>query len=78
MIQMEMEHWWKRNEPAKLESDMRNIVEDLTGCIPLLLDSCIVNGKIDLFAEPLQAVFNQVRRFIKTIDEHENEIAWRM
>jgi hypothetical protein len=23
-------------------------IEDLTGCIPLLLDECVVNGKINL------------------------------
>jgi len=23
-------------------------IEDLTGCVPLLLDSCVVNGKFDL------------------------------
>ena len=39
-------------------------VEDITGCIPLLLDKCIVKGKIDLAAPILGQVFNQVQWFM--------------
>ena len=73
-----MEHWWRRNSEVDLGSYTQNVVEDLTGCIPLLLDTCVVNGKIDLFVEALKAVFNQVRGFINDINEKQNEFAWQM
>jgi len=44
-------------------------VQDITGCIPLLLDKCIVKGKIDLAAPKLSQVFNQVQEFMDNIYE---------
>jgi len=44
-------------------------VEDVTGCIPLLLDKCIVKGKIDLAAPKLGQVSTQVQRFMFDIHE---------
>ena len=35
-------------QKLNLESDKKREVEDYTGCIPLLLDKCIENGKINL------------------------------
>ena len=39
----------------------REDIEDLTGCIPLLLDLCIVNGKTNL--HPLVEVANKAAQF---------------
>jgi hypothetical protein len=65
-----MEQWWEQNEKAIPENytqneikDFKDEVEDLTGSIPLLLDKCIINGKIDLSAEAFVNVFDQVQRF---------------
>jgi hypothetical protein len=65
-----MQEWWKQNEKLIPESyteeddvkDFKSRVEDLTGSIPLLLDECVVNEKIDLYA--LEKVETQVRRFM--------------
>ena len=65
-----MEQWWRRNSSVDLGSYTQNEVEDLTGCIPLLLDNCMVNGKINLFTEALQSVFNQVQQFMTEVVLH--------
>jgi len=39
----------------------REDIEDLTGCIPLLLDLCIVNGKANL--HPLVEVADKAAQF---------------
>ena len=81
-----MEQWWQQNNEVIPESYMQNEVEhlkseveDLTGSIPLLLNRCLVNGKIDLSAEVLQNVFNQVQDFMTNIKDGPGitESAWQ-
>ena len=62
-FQTEMEQWWLRNS-VDLGSYTKDEVEDFTGSIPLLLDSCVVDGKIDLSVQELKNVFDQVQRFM--------------
>ena len=38
----------ERADGEKFKDDEKFEVEDFTGCIPLLLNKCIVKGKIDL------------------------------
>ena len=61
---MEMEQWWKRNSKAKLGNYTRPEVEDFTGCIPLLLDKCVVGGKIDLCVDTIRSIWNDVELFM--------------
>ena len=67
-----MEHWWKRNNDLDLGSYTQDEVEDLTGCIPLLLSSCMVNEKIDLCVDVMWSVWKQVATFIADMKEAEN------
>ena len=62
-FQTEMEQWWLRNS-IDLGSHTKDEVEDLTGSIPLLLNSCVVDGKIDLSVQELRNVFEQVQKFM--------------
>jgi hypothetical protein len=79
-----MKQWWARNNdvlPNDYTQDdletFKSEVEDLTGCIPLLLDKCKVNGKIDLSAPALRKVFEHVQFFMDKIQrEQGNTLSW--
>ena len=47
-------------------------IEVLTGCIPLLLNQCVVNGRIDLTA--LTPVAVKAAEFTKTTREKTNDV----
>ena len=73
-----MEQWWQQNKvlldglnQGEAE-DFKSEVQDLTGSIPLLLDKCVVHGKIDLSAEALKMIFNQVQQFMNGIKNDPN------
>jgi hypothetical protein len=70
-----MKHWWDRNE-VELGGYTKNEVEDYTGCIPLLLDSCVVNGKIDLHVQIMMSLWEEAALFVSNIKENENAEAW--
>lgn len=59
-----MKYWWKRNSSMDLGGHTKNEVEDITGSVPLLLDGCVVDGKIDLSAPALVNVSKQVIEFV--------------
>ena len=42
----------------------RSEVEDVTGCIPLLLDKCVVDGKIDLTVADLKDIYDNAVGFV--------------
>jgi len=44
----------------------REEFEDATGCVPLLLDGCIVDGRLDMSALVLINIEDQVQAFIET------------
>ena len=73
-----MEHWWKRNNNVDLGGYTRNKVEDLTGCIPLLLDHCVVDKKIDLDNEFFAAMYNQSKGFERKIKKHCDPEDWSL
>ncbi|KAN0082052.1 hypothetical protein V8E54_003350 [Elaphomyces granulatus] len=78
----EMEQWWIRKKDALPDEykagDLETFkpkIEDITGCIPLLLDRCIVKEKIDPSAPKLNEVFSQVQDFMLKIQkEHSTGI----
>jgi len=47
-------------------------IEDLTGCIPLLLDECVVDGKVNL--DPLKRVGIKAARFTTKIREKTKDV----
>jgi len=69
---MEMEQWWIRNKHL-IDGDIvrggytKDEIEDLTGCIPLLLEKCAVNGKIDLNVEDMKSVWKEVTLFTSKV-----------
>src|SRR2546423_9485569 len=52
-----MDQWWERHNEVAMEGYERSEVEDFTGCIPLLLDRCVVGGKIDLNEANLRDIY---------------------
>jgi hypothetical protein len=59
-----MKQWWERNSGIVREDYTKDEIEDFTGCIPLLLESCIVDGKMDLHVNAMKSVWGQVAQFI--------------
>jgi len=63
-----MEQWWKRHSNDKMMGGYeRSEVEDVTGCIPLLLDKCVVGGRIDLTSPYLRNIYNEAVAFVQDI-----------
>jgi hypothetical protein len=69
-----MKYWWERNSDVNLGGYTQNKVEDLTGCIPLLLDNCVVNKKIDLDNEFFAALYKQAKSFEREIKKNCKDI----
>jgi hypothetical protein len=71
-----MEQWWKRNKDVAPGDYTKAEVEDFTGCIPLLLDMCMVDRKIDLRVQIMKSVWNEAASFVSNIKENEVPGAW--
>jgi len=71
-----MEQWWKRNRDVALGDYTEAEVEDFTGCIPLLLDMCVVDGKIDLRVQTMKSVWDGVALFVKKLKGNTALEAW--
>ena len=71
---MEMKMWWKRHN-IDLGGKTTDEVEDFTGCIPLLLDSCVVDGKINMHVDAMQSIDTEVSLFISKIKDR-SELDW--
>jgi hypothetical protein len=61
-----MDQWWDRSG-ITMEDDDRDDFEDITGCIPLLLDECKVDKKIDLTVTNLRKVYDKAVSFAHQI-----------
>ncbi|KIX05638.1 uncharacterized protein Z518_03610 [Rhinocladiella mackenziei CBS 650.93] len=78
LTETEMKCWWDRHSDLSLEDKAKENFEDLTGRIPLLLNECVVRGKINL--SPLQKVADKAVIFtdgvkLKTLNEG-NDVRW--
>ena len=62
-----MEQWWKRNSKVALGDYTEAQVEDITGCIPLLLDICVVDGKINLDVMAFRNIYHHAMAFERKI-----------
>jgi hypothetical protein len=69
---METEQWWKRHSQVDLGGYDKEDIENLTGSIPLLLDQCMVNGKIDL--DPLTEVGIKAATFVGNIRKKTKDV----
>jgi hypothetical protein len=54
----------------------RSVVEDVTGRIPLLLDKCVVDGKIDLTVADLRDIYNKAVDFVQKIRAGKTAMQW--
>jgi hypothetical protein len=62
-----MDQWWKRHSDIDMAGYDKSEVEDITGRIPLLLNKCIVGGKIDLTVNNLRDVYDKAASFVLEI-----------
>ena len=67
-----MKHWWNRNGSLTDGDNVqggysKDTIEDCTGCIPLLLNSCIQNGEMRLDAAPIISAWKEVSSFVAEI-----------
>jgi len=60
-----MKCWWGHRTGMNLGGHSEEEIEELTGCIPLLLNECVLNGGIDL--SPLNIVANKALTFTDDI-----------
>lgn len=76
----EMEQWWERNSRVALGDYTKAQVEDITGCIPLLLDICVVDGKIDLDVTAFRNIYHQAAAFEQKIipETRDKPLEWEM
>jgi hypothetical protein len=72
-----MDEWWKRHT-VDMGDYKRSDVEDVTGCIPLLLDKCVVDGKIDLTVKELGDIYDKAAAFVQQVkDSNFPPARWR-
>jgi hypothetical protein len=62
-----MNQWWIQHSDIDTGSYKRRDIEDLTGCIPLLLDKCVVGKKIDLTVAYLRELCHKAVSFAEDI-----------
>ena len=55
----------------------RSDVEDITGRIPLLLEECVVDGKIDLTVAYLRDIYDKVAGFAQQVKERNTPLRWK-
>jgi hypothetical protein len=67
-----MEQWWERHSHVHLNGHQKKDVEELTGCVPLLLNRCVVDGKIDF--EPLEDVAIKAADFTRKTKQKTKDV----
>jgi hypothetical protein len=66
---MEMDRWWERHDKVEMGGYKKSEVEDATGRIPLLLDKCVVGGKIDLTVAYLHTIYCRAAGFVQRVKQ---------
>jgi hypothetical protein len=64
---MEMDQWWIRHSDIDKGGYEQRDIEDITGCIPLLLDNCVVGKKIDLHMDYLRDIYHKAVGFVQQV-----------
>ena len=62
-----MSQWWTRNSHVDKGDYNQSEVEDITGCIPLLLDKCVVGGKIDMTVDDFRNIYYEAVGYVRHI-----------
>jgi hypothetical protein len=66
-----MDQWWKRHSNIDISDDDRSDFEDITGRIPLLLDKCVMNGKVNLTADYWRDTYDKALSFVLQVRDRE-------
>jgi hypothetical protein len=66
-----MDQWWKRHSSIDIPDDDRSDFEDITGRIPLLLDNCMINGKVNLTADYWHEIYGKASSFVQQVRDKE-------
>ena len=72
-----MDEWWKRLGQVNMGGHTESEVEDITGCIPLLLDKCVVNEEIDLTVADFEDIHDKAVTFVRHIRDITKEEPWK-
>lgn len=64
-----MDQWWRRHSDIDREGYKKRDIEDATGRIPLLLNKCVVNKKIDLTVKDLRNIYDKATGFTQQVKE---------
>jgi hypothetical protein len=64
-----MDQWWKRHPNIDMAGYEQSDVEDVTGCIPLLLDKCLASGKVDFAVDNLRDIYNKAVDFVLEVKD---------
>ena len=64
-----MERWWERmkQKNINLGKHPKHEVEDLTGCIPLFLDNCVVENTVNLNVDFFKDIVSHALAFEEEI-----------
>ena len=75
-----MEQWWERNSKVALGNYTKAQVEDITGCIPWLLDVCVVDGKIDLHVRAFLDIYHEAAAFEQKMksETRDKPLEWKL
>ena len=76
VLREEVEEWWKGHPDIDLDGYTREEVEDVTGSIPLLLDSCFAEGKTNLSSAALENVSDHIIEFMRNIKHNNNSASF--
>jgi hypothetical protein len=71
-----MDQWWKRHSDIDRGGYEKRDVEDVTGCIPSLLDKCVVDKKIDLTVKDLRDIYDNAADFTQQVKERNPPSRW--
>jgi hypothetical protein len=64
-----MDQWWTRHTKIDMAGYAKSEVEDVTGCIPLLLDKCTLDGKVDFAVDDMRDIYNRAVSFVQETRE---------
>lgn len=71
-----MDAWWKHHSTVSLGDHTRDEVEDYTGCNPLLLTSCVEEGRVNFSCGEIRAVIKHAKRFAGRMKTKCSEWEW--
>ena len=72
-----MDQWWKRHSDIDMGGYEKRDIEAVTGRIPLLLNKCVVDKKIDLTVKFLRDIYDKAAGFVQQVKERNTSTRWK-